>query len=223
MGRLFSRLEIIYLQKWTYHFDSKSRIDDWRAEWSGALDREGISLMDAKMALDICSSKYKNPPSLPQFISLCRYGGMNEDQLYHIAVIEMEKRRAWKEQNWPSTGLFWAASSLGNDLLTMPYQEIAGRWKTALERFCKDRTPIPEEDKGHALELKPTPRKDARKHLDAIRSTLGMKESPYRGEIEEQEKVDHAPGITNELLHAKNMLSGILESCTATIDCGNLS
>ena len=61
----------------------------------------------------------------------------------------------------------------------MPYQEIAGRWKTALERFCKDRTPIPEEDKGHALEHKPSSQEYGRKQMDKITTMLGMGESHY--------------------------------------------
>lgn len=222
IDHLFARLDGLYPCKWRSSFPSKESIKNWREVWVEGLVEENITLEEVKAGLKACRANLPWPPSFSEFVSLCRYGGMTEEQLFNIAAIEMEKRRAWKEQNWPSRGLFWAASSLGVDLLSMPYKMIEARWKTALERFCKDRTPIPDTNKAQALESKPSSRETAARNLAEIKTTLGIKNKeiaetqPKPGEqiaiadaIEPLKSFKSIVGIYMPTLAQKNRLEGV--------------
>lgn len=173
MMALFSRLTAIYPTSWRRSFKDKEDIETWSDVWMEAFQKNAISPEHIRDALSACQDKYKFPPSLPEFLSLCKYGGKSPEQLYNIAVLEMDKRRRFKEQNWPSKGIFWAASALGDDLMTVPYKQIEARWLNYLETFDKQPLKeIPEHKEDRALPYKPTDRESARKHIQRLKEKM---------------------------------------------------
>lgn len=101
--------------------------------WAEEIDFAHVTPEQIKRGLQ---ARYQYPPSCDEFIREC-LGGIGADRdpesLFYRAQAEMAKRRARRPQNWPSSALFWAAASLGNDLLHSDYRSMRGRWMAALD------------------------------------------------------------------------------------------
>ena len=70
------------------------------------------------------------PPTLPEFLNLCR-PPFDYEAAYHHAG-EQVRLRAYQCDRWNSPAIYWAASELGNDLRE-PYQRMKGRWAAAVD------------------------------------------------------------------------------------------
>ena len=57
---------------------------------------------------------------------------MYYEYAFYAAVDQMRLREMGRD-TWPSPAIFWAAVSLGGDLLVRPYQGLQTRWKKALD------------------------------------------------------------------------------------------
>lgn len=150
MDLLFNRLDGAYPNVWRANFKTPDSIANWRECWADAFDDEGLTPDDVKAGLKACRRLYDMPPSLTQFVKACRPGITDDaEAMFHRAVAEMTKRRAGREQDWPSAGLFWAAASVGGDLLSVgKYSEIRGRWVAALDAHGRRTDPIPQTPAG---------------------------------------------------------------------------
>lgn len=147
-------------------------LNDVKQAW--AEDLAGYSGDEIKAGLDACKG-HKFPPSLPEFQELCR-PAFDATSAMHTAIREMSNRRAGKPENWPSNRHFWAAASIGNDLLALTPRELAGRWREAWEQAGKrandvipeapqaDRA-LPAPGKSHRADI-------ARNTLDALKQKL---------------------------------------------------
>jgi hypothetical protein len=154
MQQLYNRLDGMYPNIWRANFKSADAIENWETAWSEAFDDEGLNPKQVFEGLRACRRAYDMPPSLTQFLKACRpmaVHATDAESLFHRAVIEMRNRRERKLQDWPSRPLFWAAAALGKDLLTMPYRELQGRWKAALDANATREDEIPDVKKSDAL------------------------------------------------------------------------
>lgn len=114
-------------------FAVDSGLEEAKKVWAEELGLAQITPDQIKRGL---LARHQYPPSCDEFIRGCKgTDGASQDPeaLFYRAQAEMGKRRARQAQNWPSSSLFWAAASLGNDLLHSDYRSMRGRWIAALD------------------------------------------------------------------------------------------
>jgi len=117
--------------------------DDMQAIW--AEDLAGFSGDEIAIGLQACKQR-EWPPTLPEFIRLCR-PWMSPEVAYHEAVHGMSCRRRGEMGQWSHPAIYWAAISVSSvDLLNSTYGSIKGRWeKTFAEELGKGSWhPVPE-------------------------------------------------------------------------------
>lgn len=76
--------------------------------------------------------RLKYPPTLPEFLMLCRPPVEPEDAFYE--AVEQMKKRAVGLDVWAHPATFYAASELSFELRTRSYDQIKYRWQRALAR-----------------------------------------------------------------------------------------
>lgn len=95
--------------------------------------------------------KLKYPPTLPEFMQLCR-PPIDPVKAYHEAVAGTQARRDGKRGEWSHPAIFWAAAAMAHDLLNMSYQQVKARFekklsdeleKTAWQEIPEVHTPLP--------------------------------------------------------------------------------
>lgn len=91
----------------------------------------GFTGQELKTGLDACL-KRKFPPTLPEFISLCR-PPVDYESAFYEAVNQMQRRRDGHAERWSKPAIYWAATKIGNDLFASPYNAIKARWVSALD------------------------------------------------------------------------------------------
>ncbi|WP_374419392.1 hypothetical protein [Chromobacterium sp.] len=117
--------------------------------WAEEIDFAQLTPEQIKRGLQ---ARYPYPPSCDEFIRACLGGSdLDPEALFYRAQAEMAKRRARRPQNWPSSMLFWAAASLGNDLLHSDYRSMRGRWIAALDANRHHLGDIPDVSDEEAL------------------------------------------------------------------------
>jgi len=125
--RLLDRLAAMYGQKFT---------DQWRgvdptylkSVWSEEL--ASFSVDEIKRGLAACRTR-PWPPTLPEFLSLCR-PPIDPESAFIEAVRELRKRET-NEDTWSHPAIFWATRLFATqDLMGMPYVGIKNRWTKAL-------------------------------------------------------------------------------------------
>lgn len=75
--------------------------------------------------------KLRNPPSIPEFMQLCR-PPIDPLKAYYEAVAGTQARRDGKRGEWSHPAVFWAAASMAHDLLNMSYQQVKVRFEKRL-------------------------------------------------------------------------------------------
>ena len=80
--------------------------------------------------------KLKWPPSLNEFIELCR-PSLDFTVAYYEAVNGVEARRKGEKGDWSHPAIFWAASKMTHDLLNQTYSALKTRWENALSKELK--------------------------------------------------------------------------------------
>ena len=109
-------------------------------QWQGLSPRELREAWDKHLAdmterevragLVACLSR-EWPPSLPEFLKLCR-PWMNPEVAFHDAVVGMAARRRGEMGVWFHPAIYWAAVTVGtHDILNATYGHIKGRWDRA--------------------------------------------------------------------------------------------
>jgi hypothetical protein len=143
MDRLFNRLDGIYPHKWRSAFASEQAIENWRDAWADAFLEERLTLHEIKTGLNECRRAFDWPPSLPEFLRLCR-PNLAPDLAWHEAVTQMG-RRAEGRDVWSHPAIYWTAVGIGEfDLKNLTFTAIKPRWERLLaENIKKDLKPVP--------------------------------------------------------------------------------
>ncbi|GGX11271.1 hypothetical protein GCM10007242_16700 [Pigmentiphaga litoralis] len=130
LTHLFNRLDGSYPGKFRSAFTTSDSIDNWKATWEAAFIREGIQPQEVALALDRMKGEW--PPSLPEFLALCR-PPVDPEQAFYVAVDGMQARQRGEIGNWPHPAIYWAAVRIGqHDMLASGYSGLKGRWSNAL-------------------------------------------------------------------------------------------
>ena len=135
VSRIFERLRLIYLDKFAKAFDGVP-VESVADLWGEALD--GYSADEIKRGLDACLSR-DWPPTLPEFLKLCRPPMPPFVALQH-AIEQIRNRRNSQPEKWLSPKYYWAAVELGEDLFS-DWKIIRERWEYALASAKTDAIP----------------------------------------------------------------------------------
>ena len=127
--RLFEKMVSLYghkfLDMWR-DVDLQAVKTTWAAEL-GKLTRDEI----AKGANALMTQEW--PPTLPQFIKLCR-PAIDSVAAYYEAVNGVVAREHGNMGEWSHPAIFWASVKIGAfDLKNQSYSNVKGRWEKALD------------------------------------------------------------------------------------------
>lgn len=135
--KLIKLFSMLYGAKFTDQWKSIDPENLSRA-WSEEL--AGFTSAELNHGFGQCRSK-PWPPTLPEFMTLCR-PPVDYEASYHHAITQMHNRRNGAVERWNSRAVYWAAAALGGDM-SQPYASLKGRWKATLDEFMADE-PLPE-------------------------------------------------------------------------------
>lgn len=125
------------------------------AEWGAEL--AGLTGDDIRRGLDGCRD-LKFPPTLPEFLGLCR-PPIEPHTAFMEAMRNMRERDLGRNPAWSHPAIYWAAVEVTYyDMRQSTYSAIRVRWERALADQLRQRTwePIPQ-----ALPALPPPTKGA--------------------------------------------------------------
>lgn len=136
------------------------------------------------------------PPTLPEFLVLCR-PPINPEVAFHEAAYCMAQRRRGERGDWTHPAIFHAAVKVGqHDVLTYAYATLKARWHKALsdELARGDWDPIPD-----ATVALPEPRKTEMSDAEAklAMASLGA------GNVLNKTGVDHKAWAKRTLANPK--------------------
>lgn len=140
--RLLGRLHAMYGSKFLQLWEGIERCDlakTWAEELTGFTGEE------IAVGLAACRSR-PWPPTLPEFIGLCR-PWTDPETAFREAVLGMSERNGGAMGTWSHPAIFWAAVRIGaHDLLNSGWQAMRGRWEAALRDVLGQGSwkPIPE-------------------------------------------------------------------------------
>lgn len=127
IDRLFARLGAMYGKKF---------LDMW-----GGQDLAGVKSVwmedlaefnPSEIAAGVHACKSREwPPTLPEFIRLCR-PSIDYERAFYDAIEQMHRRNQGGDV-WPSAAIYWAAVSLGRDLVERSYHDLRGQWQKAVD------------------------------------------------------------------------------------------
>jgi hypothetical protein len=132
IDRIFVRLSGMYGNRFNDMW-SGCAIAEVKSTWADGLS--GYSVEEIRRGLAECM-KLDWPPTLPQFLKLCR-PAMDYESAYAEACEQINRRRYGKDK-WSHPAIFWAAAELGSDLTSFRYGDIKGRWRNALDAALHD-------------------------------------------------------------------------------------
>lgn len=124
------RMDNMYRVKAGTPEEEKAEQQKLMAFWHSKLcDMTKDEFLRGVKALD----RQEYPPTLPQFIKLCR-PDIDANVAYFEAVKGMRERSRGEKGTWSHPAIFWAAASMTFDLLNASYQQIEKRWKAELAK-----------------------------------------------------------------------------------------
>jgi len=97
----------------------------WAEELIDYSDEEIIA------GLNSCKTKIF-PPTLPEFLLLCR-PPINPETAFYEAITQWENRKSFSD-HWSNPAIYYAASKIGNDLSFITYDKIKFRWINAINQ-----------------------------------------------------------------------------------------
>lgn len=126
--KIFQRMAAMYGAKYVQLWGGVP--EEAMAElWSEEL--AGFTGDEISAGLAACRSR-DWPPTLPEFLKMCR-PWMNAEVAFHEAVAGMSARRGGDIGTWSHSAVYWAAVSVGaHDLLNCGYSVMKARWERAL-------------------------------------------------------------------------------------------
>lgn len=132
--RLFLRFSAMYGSKFA---------DLWRgcdlanvkAQW--AEDLAGYTPDEIKRGIDACKTGRDWPPTLPEFLKLCRKP-IDAERAFYEAVEQMARRESGRDV-WSHPAIYWAAVDIGAfDLKNGTWKTLQHRWWNALSKRMDD-------------------------------------------------------------------------------------
>lgn len=126
--RLFGRLSAMYGARFA---DMWSGLDLARVKAAWAEDLGELSPDDVARGVAACKRR-EWPPTLPEFLGLCR-PGLDAESAFSEAVQQMALRDQGRDQ-WSHPAIYWAAVTIGTfDLRNMAWSSIKQRWSRVLQ------------------------------------------------------------------------------------------
>lgn len=144
MDRLFNRFDGMYPSKWRSSFGSEQAIKNWREAWSIAFTEHGITPNDIAAGLKACSTAFDWPPSVTEFINICKTP-VDAESAYYEALQQMNIRATTGADKWSHPAVYWAAVKFGTwDLKTSVYSKAKARWGSILDECLREtEKPVP--------------------------------------------------------------------------------
>lgn len=178
--RLFVRLAAIYGNKFGDMWAGQD-VAGVREMW--ASEMRGLSVDEIRKGLERIRSKHPSwPPSLYEFMELCRPSVIDHESALHEAIRGMYARRDGKMGEWSHRAIYWAGVDVTPfDLFNLTWPQIKGRWIKALDSRMADANlpAIPEAPKQ--LVAPETPAEKNIERLHAMLAGLTGKKKDYRG------------------------------------------
>ncbi|MBN9401335.1 MAG: hypothetical protein J0I30_00720 [Burkholderiales bacterium] len=140
-----SELRLMYGSKFAQQWESLTprKLRDF---WDQKL--VGLTEPEVRQALVACLTTREWPPTLPEFLRLCR-PWLDPEIAFQAAVAGMTARGKGNVGAWPHPAIYWAAVELRADLLSQGWQALRGRWEAAyraqLARASWEPIPAPTE------------------------------------------------------------------------------
>ena len=128
VDRLFERLGAMYGKHFADHWAGQS-LETVKRVWREEL--ADLSQDEVARGVSACRSR-PWPPTLPEFLRLCR-PALDYEAAFYEAVKQLP-RRADGTDSWSTSAVYWAAQAIGShDLLSRGYDALKGRWRAALD------------------------------------------------------------------------------------------
>ena len=178
IDHLFRTFDGIYMARWRSFFRSNDDVVSWKATWTNGFVEDGITPHEVKAGISACRrSKDGWPPTLPEFIDMCR-PAMDHESLFREAVEQLRLRDDGLD-SWSHPAVYWAATRIGAfDMRNSSFAAMKVRWVNALNRAFSDVASgaLPAEVPARLVAL-PAPGKTmssevARANLEKIRNML---------------------------------------------------
>lgn len=121
-----SELRLMYGSRFAQQWEGltpKALRDSWDQKLAG------LSEPEVRQALVACLTR-EWPPTLPEFLRLCR-PWLDPEIAFQAAVVGMTARRKGNMGAWPHPAVYWTAVEIGGDLLSQGWQALRGRWEVA--------------------------------------------------------------------------------------------
>jgi hypothetical protein len=127
IDRLFARLGAMYGSRFVAMWEGQD-MAGVKSIW--VEDLAEFTPSEITAGVNACKTR-EWPPTLPEFIRLCR-PSTDYERAFYDAVNQMQRRESGSD-HWPSAAIYWAAAGLGRDLVSRPYVEIRARWAKAVD------------------------------------------------------------------------------------------
>ena len=174
---LFSEFEALYGSRFA---------DMWRhtdvayvkSMWAGALG--SLTADEIRTGLSGCRDR-PWPPSLPEFMMLCR--PESDAEKAFVLAQEQVSRRLCGEDVWPERALYWAAVAFGfYDLRSMSWSLAKNRWSRIWAEKRQRETELPPVPAAREALVAPgrnlTDAETARRHLARLKRMVGERRAP---------------------------------------------
>lgn len=128
IDRLFARLGAMYGSKFKSMWEGQD-IAGVKSVWME--DLAEFSPDEIKAGVSACKTR-EWPPTLPEFIRLCR-PSIDYERAYYDAMEQLSRRNRKEPESWPYAALYWATVGISYDLLNRPYVDMKKRWAKAMD------------------------------------------------------------------------------------------
>jgi len=164
--RIFKLMTMFHGNRFVDQFDGMNLIEV-KAFWSAQLadftpDEIKRGLYEAERS--------KWPPSLAEFMSMCR-PALDYEVLYSEAARGIYARRMGTRFDWSHPAVFFAACDMAHEIMNEPYKANKARWAVCIDRAMSAHRQNPREvpEPFVALPEPPKNRDVGRKAMDEIR------------------------------------------------------
>jgi len=138
-------IDALHLTYGTRFLQAWERIDMAKLAWHWGEELVGFTEAEIAAGLAACKTRLW-PPTLPEFMLLCR-PWMEPEIAFQQAVKGLMARQQGKRGYWAHPAVYWAAVKIGNhDMLAGSWQTLKTRWEAAFRHVLAQSNlhPVPE-------------------------------------------------------------------------------